>query len=155
DNKGEGGTLSLMALVQRVGGRGARAVIIIGMLGAGLFFGDAMLTPAISVLSAVEGLGVIHSLAGRLDPFIVPIALVVLVGLFMVQRRGTGRVGRLFGPVCLVWFATIAVLGAVHIVRAPVILTAFNPLAGIGLLVHHPRLSAAVLGSVFLTVTGA
>src|SRR5882757_1959379 len=78
DNRGEGGTLSLMALIQKAGGRGAGAILLIGMLGAGLFFGDAMLTPAISVLSAVEGLGVIHSLTGRIDPFIVPIALVVL-----------------------------------------------------------------------------
>jgi KUP system potassium uptake protein len=155
DNRGEGGTLSLTALVQRAGGRAARAITIIGMLGAGLFFGDAMLTPAISVLSAVEGLKVIHGLDGRIDPFVVPIALAVLVGLFMIQRRGTGGVGRWFGPICLVWFATIAVLGLASIARAPQVLMALNPLEGARIFARHPVLSPAVLGSVFLTVTGA
>ena len=155
DNRGEGGTLSLTALVQRAGGRGARAIAVIGMLGAGLFFGDAMLTPAISVLSAVEGLKVIHGLGGRIDPFVVPIAVAVLVALFAFQRRGTGGVGRWFGPICLVWFATIAVLGLLEIVRAPQILMAFNPLQGLAIFQRHPILSPAVLGSVFLTVTGA
>ena len=155
DNRGEGGTLSLMALVQRAGGRGARLTLLIGMIGAGLFFGDAMLTPAISVLSAVEGLGVIHGLGGRLDPFIVPISLAVLIGLFLVQRHGTGGIGRWFGPICVVWFITIAVLGALAVAGAPVVLTAFNPLAGIHVFMAHPRLAPAVLGSVFLTVTGA
>ena len=155
DNKGEGGTLSLTALVQKVGGRAAGAITIIGMLGAGLFFGDAMLTPAISVLSAVEGLKGIGGLSGRIDPFIVPIALAVLVALFALQRRGTGGVGRWFGPICLVWFATIAVLGLAAIVRAPQILAALNPLEGAAIFARHPVLSPAVLGSVFLTVTGA
>jgi KUP system potassium uptake protein len=155
DNRGEGGTLSLMALVQRAGGRGARAVLITGMLGAGLFFGDAMLTPAISVLSAVEGLGVIHGLEGRLDAFIVPIALAVLAALFAVQQRGTGGVGRWFGPICVVWFAVLAVLGLIQILRAPQILAALNPATGLALLVHRPILAPAILGSVFLTVTGA
>ena len=155
DNRGEGGTLSLTALVQRAGGRGARAIAIIGMLGAGLFFGDAMLTPAISVLSAVEGLKVIHGLGGRIDPFVVPIALAVLVGLFVFQRRGTGGVGRWFGPICLVWFLTIAILGLSAIVRSPQVLAALNPLEGLAIFERHPILSPAVLGSVFLTVTGA
>jgi KUP system potassium uptake protein len=155
DNRGEGGTLSLTALVQRAGGRGARAIAIIGMLGAGLFFGDAMLTPAISVLSAVEGLKVIHGVQGRLDSFIVPISLAVLVALFTFQRRGTGGVGRWFGPICLVWFATIAILGVAAIARAPQILLALNPLNGLAIFARHPVLSPAVLGSVFLTVTGA
>jgi KUP system potassium uptake protein len=155
DNRGEGGTLALMALVQKVGGRGARAVVIIGMLGAGLFFGDAMLTPAISVLSAVEGLEVIEGLGGRIDPFVVPIALAVLVGLFVVQRRGTGGVGRWFGPICIVWFAALAGLGLVWITRAPQIIAALDPVNGLALFARHPVLSPAVLGSVFLTVTGA
>jgi KUP system potassium uptake protein len=155
DNRGEGGTLSLMALVQKAGGRGARAVLVIGMLGAGLFFGDAMLTPAISVLSAVEGLGVIHGLAGRIEPFVVPIALAVLIGLFLVQRRGTGDVGRWFGPICLVWFSVIAALGLVSVIRTPQVLAAINPLAGLAVFARHPMLTGAVLGSVFLTVTGA
>jgi KUP system potassium uptake protein len=155
DNRGEGGVLSLMALVQRAGGRGAGLVVLTGMLGAGLFFGDAMLTPAISVLSAVEGLKVVEALEGRIDPFIVPIALLVLFALFAVQRHGTGGVGRWFGPICLVWFATIAALGLIAVVRAPLVLTALNPLEGFALFQRHPVLAPAVLGSVFLTVTGA
>jgi KUP system potassium uptake protein len=155
DNRGEGGTLSLMALVQRAGGRGAMVVLVTGMLGAGLFFGDAMLTPAISVLSAVEGLSVIHGLEGRLDAFVVPIALLLLVGLFAMQRRGTGDVGRWFGPICGVWFAVIAVMGLAQIVRAPQVLMALNPAAGVGIFLRHPVLAPTVLGSVFLTVTGA
>jgi KUP system potassium uptake protein len=125
------------------------------MLGAGLFFGDAILTPAISVLSAVEGLEVIDGLGGRIDGFVVPISLALLVGLFVLQRRGTGGIGRWFGPICLVWFGTLAVLGAAAISHAPRILEALNPLQGLALFERHPRLSPAVLGSVFLTVTGA
>ncbi|MEO6339328.1 MAG: potassium transporter Kup [Caulobacteraceae bacterium] len=155
DNRGEGGILALMALVQRAGGRGLGLIVITGMLGAGLFFGDAVLTPAISVLSAVEGLGVIQGLGGKLDPFIVPIAVVVLVALFMVQKRGTAGIGRWFGPICVVWFLTIAVLGLAGIAKSPSVLAAFNPLAGLKVLTSHPGLAAAILGSVFLTVTGA
>lgn len=155
DNRGEGGTLSLMALVQRAGGRGAGLVMLIGMLGAGLFLGDAMLTPAVSVLSAVEGLRIIDGLSGRIDPFIVPIALAVIVALFAVQRRGTGGVGRWFGPVCVVWFVVLAVLGVRSIVEAPQILWALDPSRGFEVLRGHPGLAALILGSVFLTVTGA
>ena len=155
DNRGEGGTLSLMALVQKAGGRGAGLIVAIGMIGAGMFFGDAVLTPAISVLSAVEGLEVVKGLSGRIDAFVVPIALVVLVGLFVLQKRGTGGVGRWFGPVCLVWFAVIAVLGVAALVQAPQVLAAFNPLPGLALLGRHAVIAPAILGSVFLTVTGA
>jgi KUP system potassium uptake protein len=155
DNRSEGGTLSLMALVQKAGGRGGKAILVIGMIGAGMFFGDAILTPAISVLSAVEGLKVVHGLQGRIDPFVVPLALAVLVALFMVQRRGTGGIGRWFGPICVVWFGTIAVLGLAAISRAPQVLAALNPLPGASLLLHHPKIAPAILGSVFLTVTGA
>jgi KUP system potassium uptake protein len=155
DNRGEGGTLSLMALVQKAGGRGAKWILVIGMIGAGMFFGDAILTPAISVLSAVEGLKVVHGLTGRIDPFVVPLALAVLVGLFVVQRRGTGGIGRWFGPVCVAWFAAIAVLGLAAVVRAPQVLAALSPLPGVALIFHHPRIAPAILGSVFLTVTGA
>jgi KUP system potassium uptake protein len=154
DNRGEGGTLSLMALVQKAGGRGARLIVIVGMVGAGLFFGDAMLTPAISVLSAIEGLEVIHGAEG-VQPFIVPIALVVLIGLFAVQKRGTGGVGRWFGPICVVWFAVIAVMGLSAILSAPQILAALDPTRGIAVLARHPNVGPVVLGSVFLTVTGA
>ena len=155
DNRGEGGTLSLMALVQKAGGRAAGAILIIGMIGAGMFFGDAILTPAVSVLSAVEGLEVVQGLSGRIDPYVAPIALVLLVALFAVQKRGTGDVGRWFGPICVVWFATIAVLGAAALLRAPQVLAALNPLPGVSLLAHHPRIAPAILGSVFLSVTGA
>ncbi|WP_374471315.1 potassium transporter Kup [Phenylobacterium sp.] len=155
DNRGEGGVLSLMALVQRTRGPGGALILGAGMLGAGLFFGDAMLTPAISVLSAVEGLKTVEALNGRIDPFIVPIALAVLIGLFAAQRRGTGAVGRLFGPVCVVWFATLAILGGAAVLRAPQVLAALNPLEGVALLSRNPALAPAVLGSVFLTVTGA
>jgi KUP system potassium uptake protein len=155
DNRGEGGTLSLMALVQKAGGRAAGAILIIGMIGAGMFFGDAILTPAVSVLSAVEGLEVVKGLSGRIDPFVPLIALVLLIALFTVQKRGAGGVGRWFGPICVVWFATIAVLGLAALARAPQVLGALNPLPGMALLAHHPRIAPAVLGSVFLTVTGA
>ena len=155
DNRGEGGILALMALVQRAGGRGLGLIVVIGMLGAGLFFGDAVLTPAVTVLSAVEGLGVIQGLAGRLDPFIVPLSVAVLVALFMFQRRGTGGIGRWFGPVCVVWFLTIAALGVAETAKSPSILAAFNPLAGVRVLTAHPGLAGVILGSVFLTVTGA
>jgi KUP system potassium uptake protein len=120
-----------------------------------MFFGDAILTPAVSVLSAVEGLEVVKTLSGRIDPFVPAIALVVLIALFAVQRRGSGGVGRWFGPICVVWFATIAVLGAAALVRAPQVLLAINPLPGLALLGQHPKIAPAILGSVFLTVTGA
>jgi KUP system potassium uptake protein len=155
DNRGEGGTLSLMALVQKAGGRAAGLILVIGMVGAGMFFGDAILTPAVSVLSAVEGLEVVQGLSGRIDRFVPLIALVLLAGLFAVQRRGSGGVGRWFGPICVVWFATIAVLGLVALARAPQVLLALNPLPGLALLGQHPKIAPAVLGSVFLTVTGA
>ncbi|MFL5296313.1 MAG: potassium transporter Kup [Phenylobacterium sp.] len=155
DNRGEGGTLSLMALVQKAGGRGAGLIVLIGMIGAGMFFGDAVLTPAISVLSAVEGLEVVQTLQGRIEPFVVPLALVVLVALFVIQRRGPGGLGRWFGPICAIWFAVIAVLGAIAIMRAPQVLAALNPLPGLELLGRHAAIAPALLGSVFLTVTGA
>ncbi len=155
DNRGEGGTLSLMALVQKAGGRGGKLLILIAMIGAGMFFGDAILTPAISVLSAVEGLGVVESLSGRIEPYEVPIALGLLIALFAVQKRGTGGIGRWFGPVCLAWFATIAVLGLMALTRAPQVLAALNPIPGLALLIHHPKIAPVILGSVFLTVTGA
>jgi KUP system potassium uptake protein len=155
DNRGEGGTLSLMALVQKAGGRAAGLIIVIGMIGAGMFFGDAVLTPAISVLSAVEGLEVVNGLGGRIEPFVVPIALVLLVGLFVLQRRGTGGIGRWFGPICVAWFGVIAILGLMGLARAPQVLLAINPLPGLALLGHHAKIAPAILGSVFLTVTGA
>lgn len=154
-NRGEGGVLALMALVQRPGARAAGLVALIGMLGAGLFLGDAMLTPAVSVLSAVEGLTIIDGIGPLFKPLVVPLALVILAVLFAVQRRGTGAVARFFGPICVVWFLTMAALGVPQIIDQPAILGAFNPLPGLRVLVEHPGLAPLILGSVFLTVTGA
>ncbi|MBX7250065.1 MAG: potassium transporter Kup [Caulobacteraceae bacterium] len=155
DNRGEGGVLALMALVQKVTGGAGGWILGVGMLGAGLFFGDAILTPAISVLSAVEGLKTVEALGDRLDAYIVPISLAILVALFLVQRGGTGKVGRWFGPVCAVWFIVIAGLGLVQVTAQPEVLAALNPASAFATLAGHPGLALAVLGSVFLTVTGA
>ncbi len=155
DNKGEGGVLALAALAQRL--LGARTAFFVGMgvLGAALFYGDAMLTPAISVLSAIEGLTVLPSLQGHIDPFIVPIAMGVLFALFLLQNKGTTLVGAWFGPICVIWFLVIGALGALQIVREPSVLGAVNPLYALGLMAGHPILAFVLLGSVFLTVTGA
>jgi KUP system potassium uptake protein len=154
DNRGEGGLLSLTALVLRTTHRGQRRYMWImgaGLIGASLFYGDCIITPAISVLSAVEGLKVATPL---FDPYVVPIALVLLVALFLVQSRGTAVVGRMFGPVMLVWFTTLAALGIWGIIGQPHILLALNPLYGIGVLVEHPMRGFLMLGAVFLAVTG-
>lgn len=155
DNRGEGGTLSLMALVQRAFARPTPLLLLVGMAGAGLFYGDAMLTPAISVLSAVEGLAVLPGLHGRIEPFVLPIAMAILIALFLVQSRGSGAVGKWFGPICVVWFATLAALGLLHLSGDWGMLAAFNPLTGVSFLLAHAGVSFVVLGSVFLTVTGA
>lgn len=155
DNKGEGGVLALAALAQRLLGARTAFFVGIGILGAALFYGDAMLTPAISVLSAIEGLTILPSLQGHIDPFIVPIALGVLLALFLLQNKGTALVGAWFGPICVIWFLAIAALGAMQIVREPAVLGAANPLYAIGLMAAHPILAFVLLGSVFLTVTGA
>ena len=152
DNKGEGGTLALMALAQNAFPRAAAPVFVLGILGASLFSGDAIITPAISVLSAVEGLKLVTPF---FEPYVVPITLVILFTLFMVQSHGTGGVATFFGPIMLVWFASIAVLGASHIGDAPRIVMAFNPLDGLHFLGSHGMIGFLVLGSVFLAVTGA
>ncbi|ANP48032.1 potassium transporter Kup [Candidatus Viadribacter manganicus] len=155
DNRGEGGTLSLMALVQRALGKRTPLVLIVGLAGAGLFYGDAMLTPAISVLSAIEGLAVLPGLTGRVEPFVMPITLGILIALFLVQRRGSGVVGAWFGPICILWFAVLGGLGLLHLSQDLSILAAINPLYAINFLSSHTGLGFIVLGSVFLTVTGA
>ncbi len=152
DNKGEGGTLALMALAQNAFPKAAAPVFVLGILGASLFSGDAIITPAISVLSAVEGLKLVTPL---FEPYVVPITLVILVTLFMVQSRGTGRVASFFGPIMLVWFLTIAVLGVSHIGDAPRIFLAFDPRNGLQFLASNGMVGFLVLGSVFLAVTGA
>ena len=156
DNRGKGGTLSLMALVQRTIGRRTPFLLLIAMCSAGMFFGDALLTPAMSVLSAIEGLKVIPELEGRIDPFIVPIALGLLTFLFVIQKKGTSVIGALFGPVCLVWFIVLGALGVLHITQdGAQILMAISPHYAVMFLASHAVLGFVVLGSVFLCVTGA
>lgn len=155
DNDGQGGILALVALLRhRLVGRrklGA-AVTVIGMLGAALFYGDAVITPAISVLSAVEGLSVVSP---ELERFAVPVSVVILAVLFAVQPLGTGNVARAFGPIMLTWFATLALLGIPQIIAHPQILVSLSPHWAIGLMLHHPFQSFVLLGAVVLTVTGA
>lgn len=155
DNKGEGGTLSLMALAQRALGRRTPLLFLIGVAGASMFYGDALITPAISVLSAVEGLKAVPGLEGPIDPFILPIAIGILVGLFAIQSRGTGVMGRFFGPITAVWFVTMGTLGAIQVAANPAVFAALNPVHAIGFMIEHEFLTFIVLGSVFLAVTGA
>ncbi|MGE0750727.1 MAG: potassium transporter Kup [Variibacter sp.] len=152
DNNGEGGTLTLMALALRGTGGAMIAIPLLGVIGASLFYGDAIITPAISVLSAVEGLKVVTP---ALEPYVVPLSLVILVSLFAVQRRGTETVAKLFGPITSIWFLALAVGGLPHIAANPGILAAINPLHGIGFMVSHGRIGFITLGAVFLAVTGA
>jgi KUP system potassium uptake protein len=152
DNRGEGGTLALMALVQNVVGRGRGLVILLGVIAAALFYGDAMLTPALSVLSAVEGLEIA---APSLGGYVLPISVVILIGLFLVQNRGTARVALFFGPVTTVWFIVLAGLGVAQIAETPEVLAALNPAYGIAFLAEHGEIGLVTLGAVFLAVTGA
>lgn len=156
DNKGEGGVLSLMALAQRAIGKRTTLVFVLGVVGAALFYGDAVITPAISVLSAVEGLRTIPALDGKISNQVVMlIATVMLIGLFAFQSRGTAKVGQLFGPVCALWFAVMFALGLYHLVDHPDILRAFSPYYAVNFLIEHGLAGFLVLGAVFLTVTGA
>jgi KUP system potassium uptake protein len=152
DNNGEGGTLTLVALAQRAMGRKHSLVLFLGIAGAGLFYGDAVITPAISVLSAVEGLKLVTP---AFQDYVVPITLAILVALFSVQSRGTGRVASFFGPIMLLWFSTLALLGLLHIADDPGVLASVNPYHGVMFFVNHPGVSIAVLGAVCLAVTGA
>ncbi len=158
DNKGEGGTLSLMALAQTKLGRNMGPVFFLGVIGAALFYGDSIITPAISVLSAVEGLKQIDAFKGTMiesTNSIVFIAALILIALFAVQRRGTGRVAAWFGPIMFVWFVTLAVFGLMHIGDDLEILKAFSPYYAGYFLANHGLIGLIVLGSVFLAVTGA
>ncbi len=155
DNAGEGGILSLVALVQQRFGTAepwARRAVALGVLGAALFYCDALITPAISVLSAVEGM---EMLSPDLSHAVLPVTLGVICALFLIQRRGTEKVGRLFGPIMVLWFATLAVLGIMEILHAPQVLAAVNPWYAVKLFAAHPGLSLVILGAVFLAVTGA
>ena len=154
DNRGEGGMIALTALVvPRTPAAGGKAgiLVLLGLFGASLLYGDSMITPAISVLSAVEGLEVATPF---FSPYVVPFTIVILVGLFMVQRHGTGGIGRVFGPVTLLWFLVLAALGAAEIVRHPRVLAAVSPLHAVDFFVRNRGAAFFVLGSVFLAVTG-
>lgn len=155
DNRGEGGILALTALALRAAPRGTRGykwILAAGLIGAALFYGDGVITPAISVLSAVEGLKVATPL---FDPYVLPITVVLLVGLFLLQRRGTALVGDFFGPVMGIWFVVIAVLGLREIIDAPRVLLALNPFYGVNYLAADPGRGFILLGAVVLAVTGA
>jgi KUP system potassium uptake protein len=151
DNNGEGGTLSLTALATRVLGRRTTLVFTLGMIGASMFLGDSVITPAISVLSAVEGLNIALPASSH---FVLPITIFILIALFTVQSRGTARVAAFFGPVMAVWFVSIAVAGAMHIHEDPSVLAAINPLHAVTFLYHHGHIGLITLGLVFLAVTG-
>jgi KUP system potassium uptake protein len=154
DNDGEGGVLSLVALVEDKlpgNGKAAKRLVLLAVLGTAFFYCDALITPAISVMGAMEGLAIIDPDMQRL---VVPGTLAILVALFAMQRRGTERIGRLFGPIMVIWFVTIGLLGLREIVEAPEILMALNPNYALGVLLGHPGLALAILGAVFLVLTG-
>jgi KUP system potassium uptake protein len=154
DNKGEGGVLSLMALALRSFDSKSKSYVffmIIGMLGACMLLGESVITPAISVLSAVEGIKIA---APGLSKFVIPISLVILVALFLIQKYGTAAVGKLFGPITLTWFLTLAALGIINIGNAPEIIAAFNPLYAVNFIIDHPLTAYIVMGAVVLVVTG-
>ena len=152
DNQGEGGTMALLSLALPVAGKLRNVLVVVGLGGASLFFGDAMITPAISVLSAVEGTTLV---APGIKPYVVPIAAAVLVSLFAIQSRGSGKVGNWFGPVMLLWFAVLGVSGLVHVVAEPSVLAALDPRYAVAYLTHADGwLAFTVMGSVFLALTG-
>src|SRR6201987_3689558 len=152
DNNGEGGTLSVTALATRALGRRTPLVFMLGVIGAWMFLGDSVITPAISVLSAVEGLKVATP---AFEHYVVPLTVVILVALFAVQSRGTARVAAFFGPVTLVWFIAIAIAGLWHLGQNLAVLYAFNPTYGVEFLASHGLIGLVTLGAVFLAVTGS
>ncbi len=152
DNKGEGGTLALMALAQRGMAHGSSIVILLGIVSGALFYGDALITPALSVLSAIEGLKIATP---AFDPYVVPITILILISLFVVQSRGTATIAVFFGPITLVWFLTLAAAGIWQVARNPVVLAAFDPSYGIAFLVANRLIGFLTLGAVFLVVTGS
>jgi KUP system potassium uptake protein len=152
DNRGEGGTLALMALAHKALPRAGNIIVLLGIVSAALFYGDAMITPALSVLSAVEGLKIATP---ALDPYVVPLTVLILFALFAVQSYGTARVASYFGPITLVWFIALAGAGAWQIARDPTVLHAVDPRYGASFLVNHGGVGLLTLGAVFLAVTGA
>jgi KUP system potassium uptake protein len=154
DNKGEGGSLAMLALIQRSsgGGRWSAGLVMLGIAATALFFGDAMITPAMSVLSAVEGLTTVNA---GFTPLVLPISIAVLIGLFVIQSRGTDTIGKLFGPIMTIYFLIIAALGVIQIAHNPSVLSALNPLWAARFFADKPLLAFLALGSVVLSVTGA
>ena len=155
DNAGEGGTLSLLALVQQkfgTAGPWAARFVALAALGTAMFYCEALITPAITVLSAVEGLELLDPTFGHA---VLPITLAIIVALFALQRRGTARVGGLFGPIMVLWFGTLAALGVAAIAEAPQVLVAVSPSYAANLLATHPAVALTILGAVFLVLTGA
>ena len=155
DNQGEGGTMALTALARRATAAYPRLrtlMVICGLIGASLFYGDSMITPAVSVLSAVEGMGLAFD---GIDHWVVPISLVVLVALFLVQKHGTDKIGKLFGPIMVTWFVVLGALGVHGISQSPEVLKAFNPGWAVNFFVVHPGMGVAILGAVVLALTGA
>ncbi|MTD94286.1 potassium transporter Kup [Hyphomicrobium sp. xq] len=152
DNRGEGGIFALMALSQSVAKRSAPVIMGLGIAGAAFFYGDAVITPAISVLSAVEGL---HLVSPAFDHWVLPLTVVILIGLFIVQSRGTAQVAAFFGPITVVWFIALFIGGFIHVVANPDVLVALNPLYGVKFILKHGVVGLTVLGLVFLAVTGA
>ncbi|MBM3104022.1 potassium transporter Kup [Pseudomonas sp. V1] len=155
DNQGEGGIMALTALARRAAApypRLSRVLVLLGLFGAALFYGDSMITPAISVLSAVEGLQLAFE---GIEHWVVPIALAVLVGLFLIQKHGTARLGILFGPIMVLWFSVLGALGVYGIVQRPEVLLALNPAWAVQFFVVHPGIGVAILGAVVLALTGA
>ena len=154
DNRGEGGSFALLSLISRNLGdkRWSYSLVVLGVLATALFYGDAMITPAISVLSAVEGLSVVNPTFANL---VLPISLVILIGLFLVQSRGTARIGKVFGPIVLIYFAALAWLGVANILNHPEILEIISPHWALRFFLYDPKLAFLAMGSVFLAVTGA
>jgi KUP system potassium uptake protein len=152
DNNGEGGTLALMALAQRGVTKAFGTIVLLGIISGALFYGDAVITPALSVLSAIEGIKLVTA---AFDPYVVPITVLILVALFAVQSRGTARVAAFFGPIMCVWFAVIAIAAIPPILRQPEVLLALNPLYAVSFMLHHGIIGFVTLGAVFLAVTGA
>src|SRR5256885_5084505 len=151
DNNGEGGTLSLTALAFRAIGRRTPIVLLLGIVGASMFLGDSVITPAISVPSAVEGMKLATP---AFEHFVVPLTIVILIGLFAVQRRGTARVASYFGPIMVVWFFALAIIGLLHISDDPRVFAAVNPYYAVSFLAQHGHIGLVTLGAVFLAVTG-
>jgi KUP system potassium uptake protein len=155
DNQGEGGIMALTALARRAAAGHAKLrgfLVVCGLIGAALFYGDSMITPAISVLSAIEGLGLAFD---GIDHWVVPLSLIVLVALFLIQRHGTARIGILFGPIMVTWFLVLGALGVYGILQHPEVLKAMNPVWGVRFFIVHPGMGVAILGAVVLALTGA